>query len=61
MVQNYIDAEKKVGIIATDETIDNYRKGDVVSIGSRKDLNTIAHNLFYVLRSFDEKCRFNLI
>lgn len=55
MVQNYIDAEKKVGIIATDETIDNYRKGDVVSIGSRKDLNTIAHNLFYVLRSFDEK------
>ncbi|ACA56911.1 threonylcarbamoyl-AMP synthase [Clostridium botulinum] len=55
MVQNYIDAEKKVGIIATDETIDNYKKGDVVSIGSRKDLNTIAHNLFYVLRSFDEK------
>ncbi|BDB00061.1 L-threonylcarbamoyladenylate synthase [Clostridium botulinum] len=55
MVQNYIDAEKKVGIIATDETIDNYKKGDVVSIGSRKDLDTIAHNLFYVLRSFDEK------
>ncbi len=55
MVQNYIDAQKKVGIIATDETIDNYKKGDVVSIGSRKDLNTIAHNLFYVLRSFDEK------
>ncbi|AKC60904.1 threonylcarbamoyl-AMP synthase [Clostridium sporogenes] len=55
MVQNYIDAEKKVGIIATDETIDNYKKGEVVSIGSRKDLNTIAHNLFYVLRTFDEK------
>ena len=54
MVQN-IDAEKKVGIIATDETIDNYKKGEVVSIGSRKDLNTIAHNLFYVLRTFDEK------
>jgi len=55
MVQNYIDAEKKVGIIATDETINNYKKGEVVSIGSRKDLNTIAHNLFYVLRTFDEK------
>ncbi|MGJ0906861.1 L-threonylcarbamoyladenylate synthase [Clostridium botulinum] len=55
MVQNYIDAEKKVGIIATDETIDNYKKGEVVSIGSRRDLNTIAHNLFYVLRTFDEK------
>ena len=55
MVQNYIDGKKKVGIIATDETIDNYKKGDVVSIGSRKDLNNIAHNLFYVLRCFDEK------
>ncbi|EJO5346216.1 threonylcarbamoyl-AMP synthase [Clostridium botulinum] len=55
IVQNYIDAEKKIGIIATDETIHRYKKGEIVSVGSRKDLNTIAHNLFYVLRSFDEK------
>lgn len=55
IVQNYIDAKNRVGIIATDETKDNYKQGEVVSIGSRKDLSTIAHNLFYVLRSFDEK------
>ncbi|NFN87208.1 threonylcarbamoyl-AMP synthase [Clostridium sporogenes] len=55
MVQNYIDEKKKVGIIATDETICNYKNGEVISIGSRNDLGTVAHNLFHVLRKFDEK------
>ncbi len=55
MVQNYIDEKKKVGIIATDETIDNYKNGEVISIGSRNDLSSVAHNLFHVLRKFDEK------
>ncbi|GAA0744252.1 L-threonylcarbamoyladenylate synthase [Clostridium oceanicum] len=55
MVQNYIDDNKRVGIIATDETLDRYSLGEVISIGSRENTSTIAHNLFEVLREFDDK------
>ena len=40
-------------IIATDETRDRYPKGTVISLGSRKELDNVARNLFEVLRSFD--------
>ena len=43
----------KVGIIATDETRDYYTAGDVRSIGSREEEETIAHHLYEVLRNFD--------
>lgn len=55
IVQNYIDDNKVVGIIATDETIDSYPNCIKVSLGSRKELDNIAQNLFEVLRSFDDK------
>lgn len=45
---------KQVGIIATDETKENYPEGLVVSIGSRKEEETIAHHLYEVLRDFDQ-------
>lgn len=54
MVQNYIDENKRIGIIATDETKDLYKNGIVVSLGSRKDMDEITRNLFEVLRSFDD-------
>ena len=54
MVQNYMDDKKLVGIMATDESICQYLQGQVVSLGSRKDLKTIAQNLFETLRSFDD-------
>ena len=54
MVQNYVDDKKLVGIMATDETICKYLQGSVVSLGSRKDVKTIAKNLFETLRSFDD-------
>lgn len=44
----------KVGIIATDETKDKYEGDKVISVGSRKQLETVASNLFKVLREFDE-------
>lgn len=50
----YIDMGKKVGIMGTDETIDHYKKGLVISVGSRKNKETIAHNLFNTIRLFDE-------
>ncbi len=51
----YIKLGKKVGIMATDETKSKYNKGVVLSLGSRKDKESIARNLFSTLREFDEK------
>ena len=45
---------EQVGIIATDETKDRYPEGLVVSIGSRKEEESIAHHLYEVLRDFDQ-------
>lgn len=53
MVLNYNKQDKKVGIIATDETKDLYENQIVVSLGSRKKLSDVGKNLFKVLRSFD--------
>lgn len=53
-VANELENNKKVGIIATDETYACYPKGVVKSIGSRNDDKTIARNLYAVLREFDE-------
>lgn len=55
IVQYYIDVHKKVGIMATDETIKSYPKGVVKSLGTRKDLVVIGQNLFKVLREFDDE------
>lgn len=46
---------RRVGIIATKETADFYPFGIVCAVGSREDEKSIAHNLFSVLRGFDEK------
>jgi L-threonylcarbamoyladenylate synthase len=44
----------KVGIIATSETADRYPDGQVLVIGDRADEGSIAHNLYDILRKFDE-------
>lgn len=45
---------KKTGVIATDETKNSYL-GDVIkSVGSRSDEETIARQLFRILREFDD-------
>ncbi|MDO4268770.1 MAG: L-threonylcarbamoyladenylate synthase [Eubacteriales bacterium] len=44
----------RVGIICTDETMGRYRWGQVRSVGMRAKEETIAHNLFAVLREFDD-------
>ena len=45
---------KNVGIMATEETRESYDKGKILICGSRENRETIAHNLFDVLRNFDE-------
>lgn len=49
-----IDEGMKVGIMATEETKHNYTVGQVFVSGSREKSETIAHNLFDILRNFDE-------
>ena len=44
----------RVGIICTDESRQTYPKGLVRSIGSRKRRETVAHNLYALLREFDD-------
>jgi L-threonylcarbamoyladenylate synthase len=46
---------KKVGVLTTDETESMYKANVVKSLGSRKDMTTIAKNLFRLLREFDEE------
>lgn len=53
--KEYVDQGKLVGIMATDETKNRYAKGIVISVGSRRNRGTIAHNLFDTLRQFDER------
>ena len=50
----YFSSGKNIGIICTDETKDLYKDGLIISLGSRKDYNIIAHNLFHTIRLFDE-------
>lgn len=46
---------KRVGIIATNESMKEYESGMVKSIGSRENEKTVAHNLYKILREFDEE------
>lgn len=45
---------KSVGIIAAMETAQQYEYGIVYSIGERQEEETIAHNLYKILRMLDE-------
>ncbi|MCC8127961.1 MAG: threonylcarbamoyl-AMP synthase [Clostridiales bacterium] len=45
---------KRTGVICTDETRALYEAGLIRSVGVRAKEETIAHNLFAVLREFDE-------
>jgi L-threonylcarbamoyladenylate synthase len=54
LTQEKIQNNYKVGIIATDETIDCYQNGQVKSIGTRGDEQSISHNLYNILREFDD-------
>lgn len=49
------DKNHKVGIIATDETINRYEGDIIVSIGTRADESSIAKSLYDILRSFDSE------
>lgn len=58
-IDNLIDSpenkNKKIGVMATDESLNKYNpKAEVISVGSRLNLDTVAHSLFETLRTFDD-------
>ena len=54
LVQARKAAGQKVGVIATDETKEQYQADIVVSIGAREDEDAIAKHLYKILREFDD-------
>lgn len=48
-----MEAGKRVGIICTQESRARYPMGFLAVVGSREHEETVAHNLFSVLRDFD--------
>lgn len=54
LVKEKLAEGKMVGVICTDKTRVRYPQGEVRSVGLRAKEETIAHNLFAVLREFDD-------
>jgi L-threonylcarbamoyladenylate synthase len=52
---SYMQGNMRVGVLATDETVHDYRADVVRSLGSRSDLAAVARNLFRLLREFDSE------
>lgn len=55
LIDEYSKLGWKIGVLATDETMNRYSKGIVKSMGSRSDLKLAAKNLFKLLREFDDE------
>ena len=55
LAEEKIAAGYQVGVICTDESRELYKNGMVQSIGSRARRETVAHNLYAVLREFDDR------
>lgn len=53
LVKEKRNQETKVGIMATEQTKDLYENAEILSVGDRSQPETIAANLFSVLRKFD--------
>lgn len=54
LVDEQMMAGHRVGILCTEETREQYPRGILRCVGARNDEEMIAHNLFAVLREFDD-------
>lgn len=48
-------AGEKVGVIGTEETASRYKADSIKCAGDRQNEETIAHNLYRILRDFDDE------
>lgn len=54
IVENYKDNQKCVAILTTEENKNSFNRGIVISLGSEKNLEEVAKNLFETLRYCDD-------
>ena len=54
IVENYIEKFNDVAILTTNENLNKFNNGKVISLGSENDLKEIAKNLFEALRKCDD-------
>ena len=54
IVENYIEKGNDVAILTTNENLNKFNNGKVISLGSENDLKEIAKNLFETLRKCDD-------
>lgn len=54
LAKEKLDQGYRVGIICTEESRDCYTEGLVQSVGARESQESVAHNLYGVLRKFDD-------
>lgn len=54
MLENYIEKNNDVAVLTTDENLNKFDKGNIISLGSEKDLKQIAKHLFEALRKCDD-------
>lgn len=55
LAEQAMAAGERVGIIGTQENISSYHAHCVKNVGARKDEETIARNLYTILREFDDE------
>lgn len=55
MIREYSQKGKAVGVLSTDQTRGCYPDAEVISLGNRDKLETVAANLFWALREFDKR------
>lgn len=57
-IQSLINEKRKqglkVGVLASSETKQKYQADLILNVGSRKQLDQVAHQLYYTLREFDQ-------
>ena len=54
ILENYIEKGNDVAILTTDENLNKFNSGKVISLGSENNLKEIAKNLFETLRKCDD-------
>lgn len=54
IVENYIEKGNDVAILTTNENLNKFNNGKVISLGSENDLKEIAKNIFEALRKCDD-------
>ena len=54
IVENYIEKGNDIAILTTNENLNKFNNGKVISLGSENDLKEIAKNLFDALRKCDD-------